>query len=146
MRNTITLFIIGLMIAGIVGCEAAPETSDKDVEPIAYKQLRTMIDEASEDDPLVIIDVRSLAKYELDHIPGAINIFLPDLRSVSSNDPRLTNANKIVVYADGFGDSLSPIAAKDLLARGFSNVYDFRGGLDKWNKEAANPPGEHGKE
>lgn len=147
MRNTSKLFIVSLLLAGVTGCETAPETSDKDVQPISYKQLRDMMDEASEDNPLVLIDVRTPAKYEAGHIPGAIHIFLPELRSVPSNDRRLTKADKIVVYADGFGDSLSPIAAKDLLARGFTNVYDFRGGFEKWTKESANPPAENfGKE
>lgn len=141
MRHTLfsftALLLIALQSIVLTGCESAPETSDKDVEPISYKQLLEKIAESSEDNELVIIDVRTLAKFEAGHITGAINVFLPELRSLRTNDPRVSEAEQFVVYGDGFSDSLSPIAAKDLLARGFTNVYDFRGGWEKWKKEQA---------
>lgn len=142
MPTALKTLVAALLVVVTSGCETGPEveTSDDDVNPISYTQLREMMEEASADDPLVFVDVRTLVKYEAGHIPGAINIFLPELRTITSDDPRLEHADKIVVYGDGFGDSLSPIAAKDLMARGFDNVYDFRGGLEKWKKESANPP------
>ncbi|MCC6581172.1 MAG: rhodanese-like domain-containing protein, partial [Phycisphaeraceae bacterium] len=76
-----------------------------------------------------VVDVRSPQRYEAGHIPGAINI---PLATIKPDDDRLKDADAIVVYAAGWAEYLSPAGAKKLLAIGYENVFDFRGGLELW--------------
>lgn len=108
------------------GCKK--QVSDNDIDVIGYK---TLLQKLAPDAPYtVVVDVRRPEDFEKEHIPGAINIYLPDLRG---NDPRLSRASNIVVYSEGYSDILSPAAAKRLIALNYVNVFDYRGGLQSWN-------------
>ncbi len=72
-----------------------------------------------------------------EHIPGAINIQLPDL---TGTDRRLVSGNGIVVYSSGAGDYLGVASAKRLLSLGYSEVYVFSDGLAGWKTHP--PPGD----
>ncbi|MCS6770899.1 MAG: FAD-dependent oxidoreductase [Kiritimatiellae bacterium] len=72
----------------------------------------------------VILDVRSPSEYELGHVPGAINIPLPELRSRAVELPR---TKPIYVYCKvGFR---SYLASRALRQRGF-HVRTLAGGFD----------------
>jgi rhodanese-related sulfurtransferase len=77
----------------------------------------------------VVVDVRNWEAYDRAHIAGAICIPLPELRP---GDPLIGSADRVVVYGESFDSPLSPAAAKRLIAEGYANVFDFRGGLDYW--------------
>jgi rhodanese-related sulfurtransferase len=88
------------------------------------------VDQLAEDDRVVLVDVRQPSGFAEEHIPGAINLPLNTLRA---GEPALAEAQSIVVYASGSPeDPLAGAAAKRLLALGYSNVLEFRGGLDEW--------------
>jgi rhodanese-related sulfurtransferase len=78
---------------------------------------------------LVLVDVRPPPAYALIHLPGAINIPLPDLDRRASE---LDKESEIVVYGLDFIDSDSAQAADRLQALGYRRVQDFQGGLNKW--------------
>ena len=78
------------------------------------------------------LDTREPADFAAGHIPGALNIPLPEL---DRRDPRLAEATRILVYAQGYDSPLSPAAAKKLISLGYQNVYDFRGGAELWKAE-----------
>jgi len=121
------LFSLSLTLGMLTGCQSEPKTSDQDLSQLEYPEFLKM--KADPKRTLVIVDVRSPERYADGHIPGAINISIPDLRP---GDERLAQATDIVVYATGWTEYLSPAAAKKLLALKYENVYDFRGGIEMW--------------
>ncbi|MDB5796583.1 MAG: Rhodanese-related sulfurtransferase [Paucimonas sp.] len=82
--------------------------------------------------PVVVIDARSRQAYELEHIPGAIN--LPhremDQQSLSQLDP----ARIYVSYCDGIGCNASTKGAAKLSGHGLQ-VRELLGGLDWWKRD-----------
>tara|TARA_Y100001933_G_scaffold264567_2_gene330954 strand:- start:47402 stop:48394 length:993 start_codon:yes stop_codon:yes gene_type:complete len=129
LRNSafIGLFVLSGILTCLTGCQSDPTTSDQDLTQLEYPRFLEM--KANPKMRLVVIDVRSAERYATGHIPGAINISIPDLRP---NDPKLADATDIVVYATGWTEYLSPAAAKKLLSMNYKNVYDFRGGIEMW--------------
>jgi rhodanese-related sulfurtransferase len=130
--NYRTLFLIGLFsfsitLGMLTGCQSDPKTSDQDLTQLEYPAFLNL--KADPKRRVVIVDVRIPERYAEGHIPGAINISIPDLRA---GDERLAEATDIVVYATGWTEYLSPAAAKKLLALKYENVYDFRGGIEMW--------------
>lgn len=123
-----TILTMMMLIFGPVACQPTAKVTDEAVTIIDDVQLAELI----EAEPgLVIVDVRPELRYRTGHIPGAINIPLPDLRYT---DPRFEKAKHVVVYGDGPRNTLSHAAAKKLLAGGQVVVSDFRGGIDAWRK------------
>ncbi len=136
------------LAALLLGCNAAPKTSDVDIAVIQYPQLlELMANPARGADKnlfkdlfagkktqatLILVDVRPPAKFAQGRLPGAVNIPLPELRA---NDARLGQATTLVVYASGWTDFLSPAGAKKLMALGYQNVREFRGGVENWVQE-----------
>ncbi len=113
-----------VVAATLVGCQGT-QISDRDIQMIGEKEVA----KAAEQKHVAIIDVRSADAYEKGHIPGAINIFLPDIQK---HDPRLNKAQKIIVYGSGRKDRLSTAAAKKMMKLGYQNVREFKGGLQVW--------------
>jgi len=78
------------------------------------------------------LDARHDRKYMFDHIPGAVNLPAKHI----TRDWRLLNdtlRNDIVVtYSDSSDALLADNLAEVLLAKGFTQVYVFKGGLDEW--------------
>ena len=130
--------LVALGGGGPFGCEA-PDTSDKDLRII--NDRATLLELlADEQDAVVLVDVRGADEFAASHIPGAINI---PVRSIHQGDTRLGEAKHLIVYSAGWStsrrDVLSWAAAKKLLALGYQNVHDFRGGLSLWVKHGGEP-------
>lgn len=90
-------------------------------------------------DDFVLINVLAGSSYEAMHIPGSINIDVhqPDfLDKVTKEMPE--KDKEIVVHCSSFTCQSSPVAAKKLVEAGYTNVYDFAGGLADW-KDAEFP-------
>ena len=113
-----------LLIVGLTGC-GETRTSDVDIRSIGDADVIEAMDQPG----TVLVDVRSGRQYAEGHIPGAASIPLPEMRW---NDSRLAEAEKIVVYSAGWSDVLSRAGAKKLMALGYENVFEFKGGLDEW--------------
>jgi hydroxyacylglutathione hydrolase len=76
-----------------------------------------------------VIDVRSPSEWEEGHIPGAIHIFLPELREKAA---RLAKRKPIAVYCDsGYRAS---IGASILKQEGFQAVSNVPGSWQAWKK------------
>ncbi len=130
-RNLLLAFACLVMLALVPACSWwKVSTSDKDIKTITTSELRGL--QAKEKDRVALVDVRPVAKHEAGHIPGSINIALPD---IVEGDRRLGNAKVIVVYGSGYQDYLSPAAAKRLMALGYKNVHDYRGGVELWQDD-----------
>ncbi|MEO0588743.1 MAG: rhodanese-like domain-containing protein [Planctomycetota bacterium] len=122
LRRAAICVVIGL---GLAGCQ--PETSDRDIALIDTAGVAALL--ADDAGRALVVDVRRWAEYDAGHIPGAVCVPMSELRS---GDPVLAGARPIVVYAGGFESPLSAAAAKKLIADGYVDVLDYRGGLAFW--------------
>lgn len=98
---------------------------------ITRDELKKWMDEKKD---FVLIDVLSEASYNAKHLPGAKHAdptqpdFLEKVKQLTGGDKNKT----IVVYCASFTCQLSPFAAKKLTDAGYTNVYDFKGGIADW--------------
>jgi thiosulfate/3-mercaptopyruvate sulfurtransferase len=163
--------IVGIFAAtclpGLVGSEEVkpPRAATKVAAPatgwstlITPEQLR----ERSEDDNLLIVDVRSAAEYAAGHIPGAINVPGNEWRTPASKDVAkdgpgqrifrqsdgsldvgryeallgaagISAEREIVVYGNRAGKADGSVPAAILLKLGHAKVSFLDGvGLDRW--------------
>lgn len=92
------------------------------------------------DNEFVLVDVLSPENFHIEHIPGAINIPLEQLKDVASL--QLNKNQRIIVYADGHDSPISNQAAAVLESMGYRKVSDFDGGIHAWKQagfETATP-------
>lgn len=76
----------------------------------------------------IIIDVRSRREFSENHLNGAINIPLPEIRKNIVN--YVPNKNKkILVYCEYGGRSAKAVEILNKL--GYINAYNLKGGLEK---------------
>ncbi len=80
---------------------------------------------------VTIIDVRSLKEYKYNHVPGAINIPGPGLKTLTRRLPK-DKSTPIIVYAGGDRFSPADSAFNTLLKMGYTNLKLFRGGMSEW--------------
>jgi rhodanese-related sulfurtransferase len=83
-------------------------------------------------EPVVVVDGRAARAYELEHIPGAIN--LPHKELCFNNTESLDRSKIHVCYCDGIGCNGSTKTALKLLTLGFQ-VRELIGGLDWWKRD-----------
>lgn len=85
---------------------------------------------------VALLDVRLADDYQEGHLPGAINqcvfevVFLHDLAGKA-----LRRDQPVCVYGVAPESRESATAAAKLERAGYSQVYDFRGGLEAWRAE-----------
>lgn len=76
----------------------------------------------------IIIDVRSRREFSENHLNGAINIPLPEIRkNIVKYVPNKTK--KILVYCEYGGRSAKAVETLNKL--GYINAYNLEGGLEK---------------
>ena len=100
---------------------------------ISRDALKKMI---GKNEIFILVDVLSPESYEKEHIPGAINIPLEDIKMKSKE--LLKKDKKIVVYCGSFQCTMSLQAAEILTKLGCKDVWCFEGGLKYW-KDAEFP-------
>lgn len=80
-----------------------------------------------------LVDVLSKDNFEKEHIPGAISV---PLSNIERDAPKLMNKNDaIIVYSAGMGSDDSRIAAEKLIASGFTDVMEYKGGISDYKAE-----------
>ncbi len=125
-------FVMGLTLSvGLIGC-GPQKTSDEDVQVLTindYDELR-----AGKRNVVLLVDVRPKRDYEAGYLPGAVNVPLPE---IVSNMPQLGSATHLVAYSQGGIEDtgLGRAGAKKLIAFGYKNVYELRGGAAAWEAE-----------
>lgn len=94
-------------------------------------------------DNLALIDVRLAEDYAAGHIPGAVNQcvfevgFLEEMQSKG-----IPKDAPVAVYGCGEDSHESRMAAEKLKRAGYTQVLEFRGGLEAWSA-AGNPVEQH---
>jgi rhodanese-related sulfurtransferase len=107
-------------------CSLAEEKGG--VKEITYEQFRKI---RNSGEPYVLIDALSAESYANGHIPGAISFPYKTIDNKTA-PKRLSRSDNIIVYCGGFKCAASTKAAHRLLALGYKNVVDYKGGLEDW--------------
>ncbi len=81
---------------------------------------------------VIVVDARSPAAFEAEHIPGAINI--PHRAMNAETTGALDRNALVVVYCDGIGCNASTKGALNLARLSF-RVRELIGGLDWWKRD-----------
>ena len=118
--KTLVIIIIGLFI---VGC-SNEETTTGTMGTITTEEVKEILDNKNEN--YVLIDVREVDEFNQGHIPGAVNIPLGNIDSITYSTSRT-----IIVYCRS--GNRSNEAAIKLKNMGY-NVKDMGGILD-WTYE-----------
>ena len=116
----------------LVGC-GGPQISDKDIRFIDTVSLNELVVKSrSNPDEVLLIDPRREVEFETAHLPGAVNIQLPDLDASRGLDPRIESYRNKVVYGQNPGSAIARAMAKRLLSMGYEKVRMYEPGLDGW--------------
>lgn len=105
------------------------------VKTITREELKEMMASGKN---FKLVDVLEREHYEKEHIQGAISLPLNELEKKAS--AVLKKEEVIVVYCASFTCQASTMAAEKLMALGYKNVLDYKGGLKDY-KEANLPLG-----
>lgn len=89
---------------------------------------------------LCVVDARSEAAYNNEHIPGALNI--PHRTMNSETTGYLDKNVTYVTYCDGIGCNASTRGALKMTKLGF-RVKELIGGLDWWKRDGYRTEGEN---
>ena len=81
---------------------------------------------------VVVIDARSPQAYEIEHIPGAINI--PHRTMNADTTAHLDREKLYITYCDGIGCNASTKGALRMTELGFK-VKELLGGIDWWCRD-----------
>ncbi|MCH8889417.1 rhodanese-like domain-containing protein [Patescibacteria group bacterium] len=97
---------------------------------LTREELKKWIDEKKD---FVLVDVLAPASYEGRHLPNAKNAFVKENDFLEKVEKLVSNKEMdVAVYCASFTCQLSPLAANKLVEAGYTNVYDFKGGLADW--------------
>lgn len=96
------------------------------VVAITAPEVRRMV----EDDTVLFVNVLSHIEYEMQHIPGSVNIPLDELDKPGGL-PDDKDAN-LVFYCNGMACPYSRRAAELAVELGYTRVHWFRGGILEW--------------
>lgn len=104
-------------------------------QTITREELKSWMDEGKD---FVLIDALSPESYAKSHLPGAINVRGrgidddPEGYAERVREQVPDMGTTIVVYCRSFTCQLSTKTSRALVNAGFTNVYDFEGGLADW--------------
>ncbi len=85
----------------------------------------------------LVLDVRTPAEYQKDHLGNSVNINWRD-STFTARVSRLDKSKPLLVYC--LSGIRSKEAAEKLRAMGFSEVYEMEGGLVRWKAEGLSAP------
>lgn len=86
-------------------------------------------------EPVVLIDVLGNESYEKKHVPEAMNIPVESPGFEERVRSEIPNKEvPVIVYCAGMDCQASPKAAKKLEELGYTNVSDFKAGLEGWEE------------
>lgn len=129
----ITLFSLFFFLATGLSAQAATLTPPDDnldhITLLTAPEVRYMVE--VEKDALLIHNLSKL-EYDIQHIPGSINIPVTDMETTTALPPDKTT--RIIFYCMGIECDYSKKAAQIAIARGYSRVFWFKGGIPEWHR------------
>ena len=97
----------------------------------------------SASEPVVVVDVRSAAAHQEEHIPGALNV--PHRSMTEESVAGFDRAVLYVAYCDGIGCNGSTKGALNLARLGL-RVKELIGGLEWWRRDGYATAGARGQD
>jgi rhodanese-related sulfurtransferase len=89
-----------------------------------------------EQEPPLVIDVLPQESYDHRHLPGAQRATVYEVSFLDQARGIVIGRNRsIVVYGAGPESKEASVAADKLVRAGFSNVWEFAGGLEAWQQQ-----------
>ncbi|MGD1848789.1 MAG: rhodanese-like domain-containing protein [Salibacteraceae bacterium] len=122
-RCILPLFWSACLWVFVIGCHPKEY---KALAPQAYKKA------LQSDSNCVLIDVRTRLEYREGHLKGAINIPYSGPGYGHKVDSLDTNLQVFVYCATAHR---SPMVVRSLRRRGFTHVFDLKGGYTAWRKK-----------
>lgn len=122
-NKALALLMAALLNTQIVACDAQ---SIIEVETISSANLLT---EIQNQQPPLILDVRSQAEYDAGHIPGAINIEFRELPNHLDRLDRHKNSPVVIYCEKGIR---AKVAQATLSKAGFQSILHLEGHLSAW--------------
>ena len=122
MKKIIILLVTLLLITSCGKNNNSAESSGEakgSVQSITCAKMRNMLDDEKD---VVLIDVRTKAEYEQQHLSKAINIPNENIKDIK-NYEEITKDTKIIVYCKS--GSRSSNSANELINMGYKNVYNL---------------------
>ncbi len=128
MRRYLNSFVLLILLSlpPVLRAETAPLP---DVPIVTAPEVKEMLDSGL---PMLLIDALSPIEFELQHIPGSINIPANEVSSTPKLSP--DDERTKVFYCMGVKCDYSRYAVEAALKRGLKNVYWFRGGIPEWRQ------------
>lgn len=127
MKLFALLSCIGLLISCNRNVSSAQNSRETKAEyhKISAEKAHTMMSELND---FILLDVRTDEEYTEEHIEDAL--LIPDYEIENRADKELPDKNTVILIYCRSGRR-SENAAKKLVDRGYTNVYDF-GGIIDW--------------
>lgn len=131
LRFAPVVLVLALVIsAGCTGIQTSASDATSAYTDLSVEEFKRMVDE-SRSDPggTTILDVRTDAEYQREHLRDAINL---DVNAGVFRDraARMDRDRTYLVYCQS--GTRSARAAQTLNELGFTRVYNMRGGITRW--------------
>jgi len=123
------LICAALALGLTLALPACKSVSDDSIRQVGLSEAQRPFQKG--DDSVLFIDPRPAEDYAAGHIPGAVNLRLPDV-DLNDPDPALNRYKLLIVYGDNPGSSTARGMVKKLLTAEYKHVRLFSAGLDSW--------------
>jgi len=129
MKLFLVLAALAAVLVFAAGCSAGP-TANTEIQEGTYQKIAASAvkERLDKGEKLIILDVRTREEYDSGHVPNSILLPYDEVGAKASALLPDKKATVIVYCRSG---RRSEIAAKDLLAMGYSKVADM-GGVNNW--------------
>jgi len=125
----IILVGISLIIGIFLTKNIVTKPQQKENEIITTKELKAKIDTKT---PFKLIDARSKDRYELEHLPEAIDVPENELDKIKNI---ALPTEYIVIYCEGFGCPVAKEVKDKLSKMGYKNVRIYNEGMPGWKAD-----------
>ncbi|MGB1018844.1 MAG: rhodanese-like domain-containing protein [Chitinophagales bacterium] len=123
-----TNIIILALLLGFSACNEAPKNPDAVIQNVETKEFAELIKNDGH-----LIDVRTPGEFDAGHINGATLINVNDA-NFNSQIEVLEKSKPVYVYCRSGARSMK--AARIMEQKGFTKVYNLKGGYLDWSKQA----------
>lgn len=124
-----TVYLVALLLALCALANSARSAGATDgLRILTAPEVKYMM----EHEQVLVIHSLSRIEYDIQHIPGSINI--PVLEMDGTDKLPADTAYPLIFYCMGSKCTYSKKAAKKALELGYTQVYWFEGGIPEWNR------------
>lgn len=102
------------------------------MQSLSAVRLKAMLDQG---DDIQLIDVLPRASFDKQHIPGALHASCYDDDFLGQVEAHVDDRDSaVIVYCVSASCNASAKAARKLVDAGYTNVFDFEGGVREWGE------------